>query len=135
MTFSFFHLSDIPGCENSFSVKWKHFFYQFFNPASENGKSIFLFRAMLKLLKFGGGNSCLWKLIFWLAELIFYHFSDTPSNEIYFPSGGNVSLSESSNPYGRDAFSVLCKSFSFYKWKPSLKFVETYFLGERIYSH
>ena len=29
----------------------------------------FLFRAWLKLLKFEGGNSCLWKLIFWLVEL------------------------------------------------------------------
>ena len=75
-------------------------------------KSIFLFRVLLKLLKFGGGNSCLWKLIFWLVELIFSHFSDTPSSESYFPSRGNVFLSESSNPYGKDAFSVPWESLS-----------------------
>ena len=89
------------------------FFYEFFNPASENGKIIFLFRALLKLLKFRGGNSCLWKLFFWLVELIFCHFSDTPSSESYFPSRGNVFLNESSNPYGGNAFSVLWKPFSF----------------------
>ena len=69
--YSFFHLTDIPACENSFSVKWKRFFNEFFIPASGNRKSIFLFRAMLKLFKFGGGNFCLCKLIFWLVELIF----------------------------------------------------------------
>ena len=72
----------------------------------------FLFRAFLKLLKFGGGNSCLRKLIFWLVELIFSHFSDTRSTESYFPSSGNVCLNELSNPYGGDAFSVLWKPFS-----------------------
>ena len=103
----FFLLSYIPGCENSFFVKWKHFLYEFFNLAGDNGKSIFLFKALLKLLKVGGGvSSCLWKLIFWLVELIFCHFSDTPSS-------GSVFLNESSNPYGGDAFSVLCKPFSF----------------------
>ena len=89
------------------------FFNEFFIPASGNRKSIFfLFRALLKLLKFGGGNSCLWKLIFWLVELIFSHFSDTPSTESYFPSGRNVFLNESSNPYGGEAFSVFWKPFS-----------------------
>ena len=77
-----------------------------------SGKSIFLFRALLKLLKFGCGNSCMWKLIFWLVELIFSHFSETPSTESYFSSGGNVFLNESSNPYGGDPFSVLRKPFS-----------------------
>ena len=108
----FFYLSDIPGCENSFSVKWKRFLNEFFIPASGNGKSISLFRVLLKLLKFVGASFCLWKLIFWLAELIFSHFSDTPFSESYFPSIGNVFLSESSDPYGGDAFSVLWKLFS-----------------------
>ena len=65
---------------------------------------------MLKLLKFGGGNSCLWKLIFWLLELIFSHFLDTPSSESFFPSSGNVFLNESSNLYSGDAFSVMWKT-------------------------
>ena len=75
-------------------------------------KSIFLFRAFLKLLKFGVDNSCLWKLIFWLVELIFSHFSDTPPSESYFPSSLNVFLNESSSPYGGDTFSVLWKPLS-----------------------
>ena len=109
---SFFHLSDIPGCEKSFSVKWKRFFNEFVILANGNGKSIFSFRALFKLLKFGCGNFCLWKLIFWLVEHIFSHFSNTPSSESYFPSSENVFLNESSNPYGGDALSVLWKPFS-----------------------
>ena len=62
-------------------------------------KSIFLFRALLKLLKFVGGNSCLQKLILWLLELTFSHFSDTLSSESYFPSSGNVFLNKSSNQW------------------------------------
>ena len=55
-----------------------------------SGKGIFfLFKALWKLLNFGGDNSCLWKLILWLGELICFHFSDTPS-ESYFPSTGNI---------------------------------------------
>ena len=77
-----------------------------------SGKSIFLFRALLKLLKFEGGNFCLWKLIFWLVELIFSLFSDTLSSESFFPSSGKVFLNEFSNPYGGDAFSVMWKLFS-----------------------
>ena len=88
--YSFFHLTDIPACENSFSVKWKRFINELFIPASGNRKSFFLFRALLQLLKFGGGNSCFQKLTFWLVELIFSHFSDTPSSESYFPSSRNV---------------------------------------------
>ena len=117
---SFSHLSDIPGCENSFSVKWKCFFNEFFIPASGNGKSIFLFRVFLKLLKFGGGNSCLWKLIFWLVVLIFSHSSDTPSSESYFLSSGNVFLGQSSDQYGGNAFSVL--------WKPFSSLINNFFL-------
>ena len=37
----FFHLSDIPGCENSISVKWNHIFNEFFIPASENEFSLY----------------------------------------------------------------------------------------------
>ena len=62
-----------------------------------SGKSIF-FKALLKLLKFGGRNSCLWKLIFLLIEIIFSHFLDVPSSESYFLSSGNTLLNESSNP-------------------------------------
>ena len=42
-----------PGCENSFSFKRKCLFNEFFIPASGNEKTIFFFRALLKLLKFG----------------------------------------------------------------------------------
>ena len=111
--YSFFHLTDIPACENSFSVKWKRFFLTNSSfQLVETERVFFLFRALLKLLKFGGGNSCLRKLIFWLVELIFSHFSDTRSSESYFPCSGNVCLNEFSNPYGGDAFSVLWKPFS-----------------------
>ena len=114
---SFSHLPDIPGCENSFSVSGNVFltnssFRLVETDIRSSGKSIFLFRALLKLLKFGCGNSWMWKLIFWLVELIFSHFSDTPSTESYFPSGRNVFLNESSNPYGGEAFSVFWKPFS-----------------------
>ena len=85
-----------------------------------SGNNNFLFRALLKLLKFGGSNSCLWKLIFWLGELIFSHFSDNPSSESYFSSSGNIFLNESSNPY--------CGS-SFQQAETSLKLVETHFWG------
>ena len=50
--------------------------------------------------------------IFWLAELIFSHVSDTPPSESYFPSSVNVFLNESSNLYGGDAFYVLSKPLS-----------------------
>ena len=104
----FFYLSDVPGCENSLFVKWKHFltkasFMLVETDFLSSGKSI---------LKFGGGNSCLLKLIFWLVELVFSHFSDTPSSESYFFSSGNGFLNESSNPHGGDAISVLWKLFS-----------------------
>ena len=57
-----FHLSDIPGCENSFSVKWKRIFLT--NSSSRlvetvfmsSGNSILLFRVLLKFLKFGASN-------------------------------------------------------------------------------
>ena len=104
-----------------------------------SGKSIFLFRAFLKLLKFGDGNSCIWKLIFWLVGLIFSHFSDTRSSEGYFSSNVNAFLNESSNLNGGHAFSVLWKPISFsnfflYKWKQSLKLLETHIFGERFSS-
>ena len=87
-------------------------------------KSIFLFRAFLKVLKFRGDNSCLWKLIFWLVELIFSHFSDTSPSESYFPSSVNVFLNESSSPYGGDTFSVLLKPLSFiYSFLPPVETV------------
>ena len=80
---SSFHLTDIPGCENSFSVKWKRFFNEFFIPGSRNGKSIFLFRDLLKFLKIGSCNFFFWELLLWPAELIF-HFSDFLSSENCF---------------------------------------------------
>ena len=69
--YSFFHLTDIPACEKSFSVKWKRFFNEFFILASGNRKSILVFRDLLKLLKFGGGNSCLRKLFSGQQNLFF----------------------------------------------------------------
>ena len=114
---SFFHYLDIPGLENSFSVNWKRIFNEFFIPASDKtnflsgGKSIFLFRALLKLLKFGGVNFCLWKLIFWLAELIFPICQMLLLVKAIFRF-----LNKSSNPYGAGAFSFLWKPFSFIKY-------------------
>ena len=67
-----------------YSWLWKQFFRQvekyFLTNSSfrlvetdflSGGKTIFLFRAMLKLLKLGGGNSYMWKLIFWLVKFFF----------------------------------------------------------------
>ena len=62
-------------------------------------------------MNFESSNRSLWKLIFWLVELIFFYFSDTPSSESSFPSSENVFLNESSDPYGGDAFSVVWKLF------------------------
>ena len=75
-------------------------------------KAIFLFRALLNFLKLGCVTSCLWKLIFWLVEFIFSHFSDTPSSESYFLYRGNVLLNESSNPNDGDASSFMRRPFS-----------------------
>ena len=91
--FSIFQL--ILAVKTVFRSSGNVFFNRFVIPASGNGflssgKNIFLFRALLKLLKFGGDNSCLRKLIFWLAELIFSHFSDTRSSESYFPCNVNA---------------------------------------------
>ena len=113
----FSHFLANPGCKHSLSVKWKGILLMIssFRLVEtyflSSGKSIFLFRALLKLLKFGCGNSWMWKLIFWLVELIFSHFSDTPSSENYFLSSGNVFLKEFPNRYGGDASSVLWKPF------------------------
>ena len=135
---SFFYLSDIPGSENSFSVKWKRSFNEFFIPASRNRKSIFLFRALVKLLKFEGGNSCFWKLIFWLVELIFSHFSDTPSSEAilrlvetYFQANPPIRIVEKHFLFCGNRF--LLFNLFFYKWKLSLKLMETLFWGKRLY--
>ena len=97
-------------------------------------KSIFLFRAFLKLLKFGVDNSCLWKLIFWLVELIFSHFSDTPPSESYFPSSLNVFLNEFSSRMVETHF-LSCENrfllfiLFFHQWKQLLKLVQIHFFG------
>ena len=102
---NFFYLSDNPGCKSSFSVKRKCIFLTncSFRLAETNflssGKIVFLFIALLKLLKFGGNSSCNWQF--------FFHFSDIPPSESYFPSSVNVFLNNSSNLYGGDTFSVL----------------------------
>ena len=104
-----------------------------------SGKSIFLFRVLLKL------EIRRWQFLLvetdFLASRTFYpHFSDTLSSESYFPPSGSVFLSESSNLHGGGVFSVLWKPFSLiynlfiYKWNPSLKLLETFFLVERLYS-
>ena len=79
-----------------------------------NRKGIVLFRALLKILKFGGNNTsktnlvfCSGRLIFWLVEVNFFHFSGTPASERYFLSSGNVYLYEFFSPYGGDGFSAL----------------------------
>ena len=70
-------------------VKWKRIFLTDFSfrltetDFLSSGKSAFLFRALLKVLKFGGANSCLWKLrlysrqqkgIFCLVKTVFFYF-------------------------------------------------------------
>ena len=70
--------------------------------------------------------------IFWLVEV---NFSDTPASEMSL-SCGNVFLNEFFILYGGDGFSVLWKPFFsyllffFFKWKPSLKLVETNIFGK-----
>ena len=77
----FFHLSDIRDYEKSFFRQMEMFFLKNASfrlvqtDILSSGKSTFLFKALLKLLKFVGGNSCLWKLIFWLY---FSHFQILP---------------------------------------------------------
>ena len=84
-----------------------------------SGNSIPLFRALLKFLKFGGNNIfqrhlylCSWKLIFWLMEINYFYFSDTPVSESYFSSSGKVCLNEFFIPHNGDEFFVLWKPFS-----------------------
>ena len=79
------------------------------------------------ILKFGVSNH---SKSFWLVEVNFFHFSDTPASERYSLSSGNVLLNQFAIPYGGDRFfglveTVFCLIFFFYKWKPSLKLVET----------
>ena len=83
-----------------------------------SGSNILLFRALLKFVKFRGDNlfkekpySCSSKLIFWLEEIDFFYFSDTPASESYLLFSGNVFLNEFFIPYGGDGFSVLWKPF------------------------
>ena len=77
----FFHLSDIRDYDKSFFRQMEMFFLKNASfrlvqtDILSSGKSTFLFKALLKLLKFVGGNSCLWKLIFWLY---FSHFQILP---------------------------------------------------------
>ena len=106
--YTFFHLTDISPCENSFSVKLKRFFNEFFILASENRKSIFLVEAF----EIRGWQFQLAETAFLACRTYFSHFSDTPSSESYFPASGKVFLKEFSNPYGGDACSVLLKPIS-----------------------
>ena len=92
---SFFHLSDIPGCGNIFSVKRKSFLTNSsLRPVERDFLSsrTFFIQSSVEALKFGRGNPCVWKLILLLVELIFSYFSDTLSSKSYFPSSGNVFL-------------------------------------------
>ena len=100
----FFHLPDISSCEFFILASGNEFL--------SNGRVFVLFRALLKLLKFEGGNSCLWKLLSLASRTFPLHFSDTPSSESCFPSSENVFLNESSNPYDGGVISVLWKPFS-----------------------
>ena len=68
-------------------------------------------------------------------EVNFFHFSENPASKRYFLSNGNVFSNKFLIPYGRDGFSVFWKLFSlfnlfFYKWKSSLKLVETNLFGK-----
>ena len=111
-----------------FSVKWKRFFNEFFIPASRNGKSIFLFRALLKLLKFEGGNSCLWKLIFWLVELSrTFPFLRYPfQSKLFSVQWKSIFKQILQSSWWRRIFCPAETVFSYlifflHKWKPSLK--------------
>ena len=55
-------------------------------------KSIVLFRALLKILKFGGGKLFKRNLSFWPVEVNFFHFSDNPASERYFLSEKDFDL-------------------------------------------
>ena len=121
---SFVHLPDIPGCEPKLFVKWKCIFNEFFNPASGIDfcllETVFLsLEIWQKFWSLSGVTflretlySCSWKLILYLVEANFFHFSYTPASESYFLSGGNVFLNEFFIPSVRDGFSVIQKSFS-----------------------
>ena len=65
---------------------------------------IFFIQSFAEAFEIRGWQFLLVELIFWLEELIFSHFSDTPPNESYFPSRVKVFLNESSNPYGVNIF-------------------------------
>ena len=81
-------------------------------------KSILLFKGLFKFLKFGVSNFLretlflLVETVFWLMEVGFFHFSDTPASESYFSSSGNVFLTEFFILYGGDGF---CASTSRYR--------------------
>ena len=81
--------------------------------------SIVLFRALLKIFKFGGSSLFLRKTCFLLVEtdfllieVTFFHFRDTPATERYFLSSRNIFLNRFFILYGGDGFSVLWKPFS-----------------------
>ena len=75
--------------------------------------SIISFRALLKILKFGGINVFKTNVIsahrtgfFWLVEVNFFHFSDIPARKRYFLPIGNVILNNFFFiPYGGGRFS------------------------------
>ena len=96
------------------------FFNEFFIPASANrfsvwGKQHFFIESFAEVFEIRGvatffkekPYSCLWKLIFWLAEVNFFHFSDIPASESYFPSSGNLFSNKFFIWYGGGGFSVL----------------------------
>ena len=102
--------------------------------------SIVLFRALLKVLGIATFLRetyyfCSWKLIFWLVKVNFFHFLGTPASERYFLSGGNVFLHKFFFRIVETDFLswgnrfLLFNLFFFYKWKHSLKLVETNLFG------
>ena len=99
--------------------------------------SIALFRDLLKILKFEGSNLFKRKIIsarknwsFLLVEVNFFHFSDTPASESRNVFWANFSFRTVETYFLSCGKRFLLFNLFFYKWKPSLKLVETNLCGK-----
>ena len=71
---SFFHLSDIPARENSFSVKWKRFLSKLFIPVCGNGKSIFFIQSFVEAFEIRRWQFLLLETDFVASRTYFFPF-------------------------------------------------------------
>ena len=88
------------------------------------------------ILKFGVSNH---SKSFWLVEVNFFHFSDTPASERYSLSSGNVPLNQFAIPYGGDRFfglveTVFCLIFFFLQVEAFTEISRNKFILERLCS-